>query len=256
MRVLKLIFIVNPLTVISFLILTQCVLFLTKNRLRIVKGSAFELLERKNHLESLLIRFNKRNNPKELVDNQISSVCKSKAERCTDNWEWCTTYHPRFHRLSNLIRKIFLTYILKSKLKSAYTSPICVVQIRLQFKELFSWRKIYPLIREKRSSRCGKSRCEKFVTYKNLRLFKVFFIKEVYKINHHFHYDSKCVIYLVTCEVCWHISSIIHVHKGLLQKVVPPNKITSINIFWARTFINYWRIVKNVNRQNRSLWSN
>ena len=32
--------------------------------------------------------------------------------------------------------------------------------------------------------------------------FKSFVIKEVYKINHHFHFDSKCVIYLISCKVC------------------------------------------------------
>ena len=32
--------------------------------------------------------------------------------------------------------------------------------------------------------------------------FQSFVIKEVYKINHHFHCDSKCVIYLISCKVC------------------------------------------------------
>ena len=29
-----------------------------------------------------------------------------------------------------------------------------------------------------------------------------FVTKEVYKINHHFHCDSKCVIYVISCKVC------------------------------------------------------
>ena len=32
--------------------------------------------------------------------------------------------------------------------------------------------------------------------------FQSFVTKEVYKINHHFHCDSKYVIYLISCKVC------------------------------------------------------
>ena len=38
-------------------------------------------------------------------------------------------------------------------------------------------------------------------TYKRLTLSKVL-SQDVYKINHHFHCDSKCVIYLIFSKVC------------------------------------------------------
>ena len=47
--------------------------------------------------------------------------------------------------------------------------------------------KVYPLLREKRSSCCGKSRCETCFNIKGRNTFQSFVIKMVYKINHHFH---------------------------------------------------------------------
>ena len=50
---LKLIFIVSPLIVISFLSLTQCILFITKNRLCIAKGCILKgCVPTKMHLKS------------------------------------------------------------------------------------------------------------------------------------------------------------------------------------------------------------
>ena len=62
--------------------------------------------------------------------------------------------------------------------------------------------KVYPLIREKVYSYCGKSRCETFCNIQGTDNFQSFVTKEVYKINHHFHCDSKCVICLISCKVC------------------------------------------------------
>ena len=62
--------------------------------------------------------------------------------------------------------------------------------------------KVYPLIREKRSSCCGKSRRETCFNIQETHSFQSFVTKEVYKIDNHFHCDSKCVIYLISCGVC------------------------------------------------------
>ena len=61
---------------------------------------------------------------------------------------------------------------------------------------------MYPLLREKSSSCCGKSRCKTCFNIKGRNTFQSFLIKMVYKINHHFHCDSKCIVYLLSCKVC------------------------------------------------------
>ena len=53
----------------------------------------------------------------------------------------------------------------------------------------------YLLLREKGSSCCGKSRCKTCFNIKETNTFQNFATKKIYKINHHFHCDSKCIIY-------------------------------------------------------------
>ena len=58
------------------------------------------------------------------------------------------------------------------------------------------------VIREKGFSCCGKSRCETCLNIQETDNAQSFVTKEVYKINHNFHCDSKRVIYLVSYKVC------------------------------------------------------
>ena len=61
--------------------------------------------------------------------------------------------------------------------------------------------KVYPLIKEKGSC-CGKSRCQTCFNIQETDTFQRSVTKKDYKINNHFHCDSKCVIYLISCKVC------------------------------------------------------
>ena len=61
---------------------------------------------------------------------------------------------------------------------------------------------MYPLLREKGSSCCGKSRCKTCFNIKESNTFQSFVTKKDYKINHHFHCDSKNIVYLLSCKVC------------------------------------------------------
>ena len=82
------------------------------------KKDAFE-----KHLESLRSWFGKRGYPKKLVDNQIRRVLESKPEQLFESRietgigvPLVVTYHPRFHNLTNTIRKL-LIYMLRNKSK-------------------------------------------------------------------------------------------------------------------------------------------
>ena len=59
--------------------------------------------------------------------------------------------------------------------------------------------KVFPLIREKGSSCCGKSRCETCFNIQET-IFKILSQKKF--IGHHFDFDSKYVIYLISCKLC------------------------------------------------------
>ena len=55
--------------------------------------------------------------------------------------------------------------------------------------------KSVPLLKEKGSSYCGKSRCETCFNIKEANTFQSFVTKKIYKISRHFHCDSHSVVF-------------------------------------------------------------
>ena len=153
------------------------------------KIDAFE-----KHLESLRSGFRNRGYPKNFLDNQIRSVLESKPEQLFESRTktgtgvpLVVTYRPRFHNLSNTIRKLFIYLYAEEQVKKVFTQAPCTL-----FRSGYSLRshlvraKVYPLIIGKRSPCCGKSRCETCFNIQKTDTFQGFVIKEIYKINHHF----------------------------------------------------------------------
>ena len=102
---------------------------------------------------------------------------------------------PVYHLWLDNIRSFMIWVgLLKTGLTGLYTSPIHVVRNHLV--------QVYFMLREKGSSCCGKSGRETCFSTKETKTFQSFFIKKVYKINHHFHCDSKCIVYLLSCKEC------------------------------------------------------
>ena len=62
--------------------------------------------------------------------------------------------------------------------------------------------KVYALIREKGTFCCGMSWCETCCSMEQCDDFESSVTKKVYKINHSFNCDSKCLIHLFPCKVC------------------------------------------------------
>ena len=115
-RSLKLIFFASPLIVISFLSLTQRILFITKNELCIAKGCVLKGCVR--------FWFGTRSYPKKLVDNQIRRVLESKSEQLFGSRtktgigvSFVVSCHPRFHDLTNTIRKLFIYLYTEEQVK-------------------------------------------------------------------------------------------------------------------------------------------
>ena len=113
------------------------------------------------------------------------------------------TCHPRFHNLSVIIRKYFTFLYAEKKLKRVFT-PVPFISFRCGYslRSYLVRAKVYPLIREKGTFCCGKSRCETCCNIKQTDTYKSFVTKKVYKINHAFNCDSKCLIYLFSGKVC------------------------------------------------------
>ena len=46
------------------------------------------------------------------------------------------------------------------------------------------------------------SRCKTCFNLKETNTFQSSVTKKVYKVSRDFHYDSKCILYLLSCKVC------------------------------------------------------
>ena len=113
------------------------------------------------------------------------------------------TYHPWFHDLVRSLRKTFYLYA-EQQVNQVFT-PAPFVSFRSGFglRNHLVRAKVYPLVRQKGSTCCGKGRCE---TCFNLNETNTFVTKKVYKINTIFivivsvsftFYLVRCVAYIM-----------------------------------------------------------
>ena len=120
------------------------------------------------HLESIRSWFGKWGYPKKLVDNQLRSVVENRPEQLPEHQTkhgtgvpLVVTYHPRFHDLGKIIRKKFIYLYAEQQVKQVFTpAPFVLFRLGFSLRNHLVLAKVYPLLREKGSSCCGKSRCE------------------------------------------------------------------------------------------------
>ena len=155
------------------------------------------------HLKNLKTWFCKRGYPQKVVDAQIKRVSEKGLDELFERPDRKETgvplvlrYLPRFHNLSAIMRAYFTFSYTEEKVKRIFTPALFV-----SFRSGYSLRnhlvrdKVYPLIREKGTFCCGKSRCESCCNRKQTETFENFMTKKVYKIIHSFNCYSKSLIY-------------------------------------------------------------
>ena len=141
------------------------------------------------HLENLKTWLYERGYPQKVVDDQIKRVSEKGLHKLFERPDKKETgvplvvlYHPRLRNLSASIRKYFTFLYAEEKVKNVLRNHL----VR---------DKVYPLIREKDTFCCGKSRCESCCNRKQTETFENFMTKKVYKIIHSFNCYSKSLIY-------------------------------------------------------------
>ena len=60
--------------------------------------------------------------------------------------------------------------------------------------------KLYPLIKDVGSTKCGKTKCDVCMNVNETDTFRSNVTKESYKINHKLNCDDKCLVYLLSCK--------------------------------------------------------
>ena len=140
-----------------------------------------------------------------IVNIQIDKVVFSREQSVKKNLQsgipFVTTYYPKAKELVKLIKAYFLFQTVMEKFKNIF-SPLPIVSYRSARKiKYYTVRsKLYPVERKVRYRRCGSSRCQVCRSISITEEFTSFTTKKSYKINHGFHCNDKCLIYLLSCK--------------------------------------------------------
>ena len=154
--------------------------------------------------------FCKRGYPQKVIDPQIKRVFQKGLYKLFKRSylkeagvPLVVTYHPHFRNVSAILRKYFTFLYAEEKVKRDFTpAPYVSFCSGYSLRNQLVRVKVYPLIREKRTFCCGKSRWETYSNIKQADTFESFLTKKFYKMNHSFNCDSKCLIYFFSCKAC------------------------------------------------------
>ena len=120
------------------------------------------------NIENLKTWFCNRGYPEKVGDVRIKRVTEKSLDgilerpnRKETGVPLVVTYHLRFHNLSAIIRKCFTFLYAEEKVKRVFTpTPFVSFSSGYNLRNHLVRAKVYPLIREKGTFCCGKSRCE------------------------------------------------------------------------------------------------
>ena len=163
----------------------------TKRSTVFSQGLRFTRIAR--HLDDMKSRFQARSYPKHLVEKKMGKVPfnkentntkQSKSKRVT----FVVTYHSLLKSFQSLINK-HLNILYHNENAKEVFMPGPMVTFKL-----------YPLERVTASCRYHDKRCAVCLIVNETSTFTSSVTHETYKINHKFDCNSKCLIYLLTCE--------------------------------------------------------
>ena len=141
--------------------------------------------------------FQKRAYPDKTIDKELGKVSfsyrGSKSNRKNKGIPFVVTYHPLLQELSNIIRNKLNWLYADDEVKKLF-SPGPMVSFR-SARKLSSYlvrAKLYPLVRDIVSCKCGKKRCQVCQSVIETDSFTSTSIGKTYKINHQFNCSDKC----------------------------------------------------------------
>ena len=165
-----------------------------------------------NHLKDLKSWFCGSGYPENMVTKQLARVKYRNSKdllRTNDcvskeiGVPLVVTYHPHLNALSKIILRN-LKYLHADQLVRSVFTPAPFISFRTarNLRSHLVRSELYPLKRTAGSYKCNTPRCQVGKNVKECYEFSSHVTKETFKINHYFDYNSKCLIYLMSCKVC------------------------------------------------------
>ena len=142
-----------------------------------------------------------------MIDSQIGKVkfgqtLKAGNKQAGLDGPCVTTYHPDFKKIRQNMEKIEHLLYQDESVKRLFT-PLTMFSYCSARKlgSLLVCAKPYLLERERRSYKCGNSRCEVCYSIEEIDTLVITVTDEPFKINHHLSCNDKCFIYFLTRKV-------------------------------------------------------
>ena len=175
--------------------------------LRLSRISSFEV-DFNRHRDEMKLWFKNRNYPERIVNQEMSKVkIQVRGKRRNNQHEkgipFVVTYHPLLHSLGNIIKKHSYILNMDREVKKVFTpKPIISYRSARKLSSYLVRAKLYPIDRTIGSFKCDCNRCQVCHNINETSNFSCSVDKINYKINHRFDCNSKCIIYLLSCNKC------------------------------------------------------
>ena len=140
--------------------------------------------------------FQKRAYPDKIIDKELGKVSfsyrGSKSNKKNKGIPFVVTYHPLLQELSNIIRNNLNWLYADDEVKKLFSpGPMVSFRSARKLSSYLGRAKIYPLIRDIGSCKCGKKRCQVCQSLVETDSFTSTSTGKTYKINHQ-----------LTCKTC------------------------------------------------------
>ena len=197
--------------------------------------------------------FYKRSYPKDLVENEMGKVKSSgyirgnKRER--KGVPFVITYRPSLKIIGSIINQNFQILYMNDEAKIVFKPPPMIYYCNAtKLSSCLVRAKLYPLESTVSSVQCKGKRCQtchnvkETVTFTNTTTGKTFIT-----INHKLNCNDKCLVYLLTCNVC--LKQYVGTDRTITRAVVVITKImayvcknTVLSILLRRDTTVFWKM--------------
>ena len=111
------------------------------------------------------------------------------------------TYHPSQSRTIN--QNLYILYMNEDVKRVSTPAPIISFRSVRKLSSYLVRTKLYLLERTVGSVQCKGKRCKTCQSVKETEIFTNTTTGKTFKINHKFNCNDKCLVYLLTCNVCF-----------------------------------------------------
>ena len=146
--------------------------------------------------------------PDNLVKKEMGKVCFSKGTGSKSKSQESKAvplgiaFHPKFKLIGQLLNKLLHIFYMDQETKNVFTpGPMATFCSTRRFSTYLVRAKFYPTERTVSSHECRGKHCAVYLNVQET-CFSSAVTNKIYKINHQFECNKRCLVYLLTCKKC------------------------------------------------------